>query len=156
MEQQLIDKMNLQIANEMGSAVLYKNMQYYFEGIGMINTAEYYNKQAEGEQSHADGIAKFLADRKINVYYEVTTFPIQEKNVYSILNQTLMHEKYVTEMLYEIYEMACDYEEPLVKVFMHDYLKEQIEEEAVSQSLIDTFSLTSDMLIFDNRVKDLI
>lgn len=154
--EELLDKLNWQIANEMGSAVLYKNMQYYFDRIGMKNTAEYYGKQAEGEYSHADGIAKFISDRGCIASVSVKTFPIMESDIESIINQTLTHEKYVTKSLYAVHELACEVEDPLTKVFIHDYIKEQIEEEAVSQSLVDTYNLTSDMLLFDNRVKELI
>ena len=122
----------------------------------MKNTAEYYGKQAEDEYAHADGIAKFISDRGCFASVYVNTFPIMELNIEAIINQTLKHEKYVTKALYEVHELACEVEDPLTKVFIHDYIKEQIEEEAVSQSLIDTYNLTSDMLLFDNRVKKLI
>jgi ferritin len=79
-----------------------------------------------------------------------------ESDIESIINQTLTHEKYVTKSLYAVHELACEVEDSLTKVFIHDYIKEQIEEEAVSQSLVDTYNLTSDMLLFDNRVKELI
>ena len=154
-DQGLLARLNAQIANEMGSALLYKNMQFYFDGIGMKNTAVYYKSQADGEYSHADGIAKFISDRKEDANYSVRTFPIMARECESILNQTLEHEKFVTQSLYDIYEYACSVEDSLTKTFIHDYLKEQIEEEAVSQNVIDTYYLTSDKLLFDNRMSDI-
>ena len=156
MDKELLNKLNAQIANEMGSAVLYKNMQYYFDGIGMKNTADYYGKQAEGEYSHANGIAKFISDRKEEVSVSVRTFPIEDKTCLDILSQTLTHEQFVTKSLYDIYEFACQVEDPLTKTFIHDYLKEQIEEEAISQTILDTFYLTTDKLLFDMRIKEII
>ena len=151
----LLDKLNWQIGNEMGSAVLYKNMQYYFEKIGMVNLAAHYASQASGEYSHADGIANFISERGDDADVSVKTFRIMDKNISAIVEQTYKHEKMITQFLYEVYEMACESEDPLTKVFIHDYLKEQIEEEALSLTILDNLKLTSDMLIFDQRIKEI-
>lgn len=153
MKQELIDKLNWQIANEMGSAVLYRNMYSYLSKIGMVNLAEYYKKQSDGEYSHADGIANFISDRGCDANYTIKEFSIMNKDISSIVEQTYLHEQMVTSFLYELYELACEIEDPLTKVFVHDYLKEQIEEESISLTILDNLRLSSDMLLFDNRIE---
>ena len=101
--------------------------------------------QAQEEQDHAMLFIQYLQQNGIPVTLEAIAKP--DKVFHSPLDPLLIcaeHERYVTSLIHDIYEAAYTVRDFRTMQFLDWFVKEQGEEEANAETLINKFKLFGD------------
>jgi ferritin len=130
MDKKLQATFNEQIKNELYSAYLYLSMAAYFESINLPGFAHWMKKQAGEEKTHAMKMFEFLCDRGARVVLEALPAPAVEfSSVKDVFEQTLKHEKKVTALINNLYDLSLKVNDQSSMVFLQWFITEQVEEE---------------------------
>lgn len=144
MNDKIYKALNEQIKHEFYSSYLYLSMASYFENIPLDGFAKWFRKQSQEENEHGMKIYNYLIDRNLNVDLQAIDkppAPAKFKSIEEILKQALAHEKKVTRLIYDLYEMATKEKDHATQVFMHWFITEQVEEEKNAQDNLDQIQL---------------
>jgi len=126
----IVDLINLQINRELFSAYLYLDMAFYYNNLGLIGHANWFEIQAQEERDHALGFIHYLQHTGHRPILEAVEKPtIVYKDVREPLLEALKHEKFVTASIENILEVARLEKDHLSESFLQWYIKEQGEEE---------------------------
>ena len=119
-----------QIISELWSSNLYLQMAFWFQKEGWKGFANYMFKHSEEEREHATDMANYVFDRGGEVVLgaidAVTTSWKDEKSVFENVYQ---HEQHVTELIYNLAEVAKKENDRASQNFIAKYVDEQVEEE---------------------------
>ncbi len=130
MDKKLLATFNEQIKNELYSGYMYLSMAAYFESINLPGFSHWMKKQAGEEKVHAMKMFDFLIDRGERVILEALAQPPSEfSSVKEIFEETLKHEKKVTALINNLYDLSEKANDQAAMVFLHWFITEQIEEE---------------------------
>lgn len=158
MEKQLLSKeaiasLEQRINSEEFSSRLYEDMHLWFENLGYVNLAKLYAKYSSEEIEHADWAKKLLLSYGIKPKLKALQSPEAEyKDCEDILNATLQHELDVTRECEMLSKDALKRGEMTLFSLGQKYCTEQIDEVDKAISLLDSYKLSSCMLLFDQYV----
>ncbi|GAA5417816.1 bacterial non-heme ferritin [Paraliobacillus ryukyuensis] len=151
--QQLINSL---IQIEHISTTLYLAMSAYLDRMNYIGMAKWLRLQSEEERTHMLTLIDYLAGKDGVVKW--SDVPAQSSNYGTPLEtfqKVLEHEEYVTNA----YRQAYDYikqVDPQTTVIIQDFLREQIDEEAQSLTIVDRLKLAGDnssaLLLIDQEL----
>jgi ferritin len=134
--------LNKQINAEFYSSYLYLSMSSYFEDNKYAGFAHWMRLQAQEELMHAMKIYTFIHDRGGSVELsEIKAPPKSWKNPLEVFKQTLEHEKSVSNMIYDLVDLANKENDHAVHNFLQWFITEQVEEEASTSRLLDQFEM---------------
>ncbi len=138
----LASMLNTQIQKEFESAYIYLGFAAFFDMKGLSGFAEWYKQQANEEEEHAMKIYEYLC--KVNQPVEL--LPIgaprnKPETVLQVLNQSLEHEEYVTNLVSALYFQAEKEKNLFAKNFLNWFINEQLEEEEKARRLIDKYKM---------------
>ena len=130
--EKLQNAINEQITAEMWSANLYLSMSFYFEKEGFSGFANWMKKQSQEELEHAYVMADYIIKRggvakvdKIDVVPSGWGTPL--------------------EVFEHVYKHECD---NATQDFLWGFVREQVEEEATAQGIVDKIKKAGDAGIF--------
>lgn len=131
------EAINAQINAEFWSAYLYLSMAADADAKGYKGVANWFYVQFQEEQAHARIFMNHLLARGARV----DLMPIAEvkqewSSVLNLFEETLEHEKRVTEMIHNLYGLAADERDFASMSMLNWFVDEQIEEEESAQELI--------------------
>lgn len=145
LDQKVIELLNDQINKEFYSAYLYLDMANYYTDIELNGFANWYNIQAQEERDHAMFFVKYLQNNGIKVKLKAIAEPdIEFKNPGDPLKAGAKHERYVTELIHNIYDAAYSVKDFRTMQFLDWFVKEQGEEETNADALVNKFNLFGD------------
>lgn len=148
-----IASLEQRIQSEEFSSRLYEDMHLWFEDKGYVNLAKLYKKYSDEEMNHAGWAKDFLLSYGIKPKLKILQSPeANYKDCEDILNTTLDHELTVTKECENLAVSALKRGEITLYTLGLKYCAEQVEEINKSVSLIDSYKLTSCMLLFDQYV----
>ena len=142
MDNQVAALINQQVNKEFYSAYLYLDIANYYINTGLEGFGNWYTVQAQEEQDHAMLFIQYLQQNGIPVTLEAIAKP--DKVFHSPLDPLLIgaeHERYVTSLIHDIYEAAYTVRDFRTMQFLDWFVKEQGEEEANAETLINKFKL---------------
>lgn len=128
-KQNLADKINEQIGNELAASLQYLAIAVYFEGESLSRTAGFFYKQAEEEHEHAMKLFKYLVETGVKVV--LPTIPGPKKEVTSAedaFKTSLDWEIEVTGQINTLMEIAVKNNDYLSQNFLNWFVNEQLEE----------------------------
>lgn len=137
MDKDVQKAINKQIQAEMYSAYLYLSMAAYAEGKDLSGTAGWMKLQAHEEMEHAMKFYDYVYQTGGEV--ELLAIEKPEKDFGSLLDMfeaALAHEKLVTSLINDLYELALEKKDYAFQVFLQWYINEQVEEEANANEII--------------------
>ncbi len=133
---------NDQVNKELYSAYLYLDFANFYEDEGLDGFAHWYEIQAQEERDHAFKMRRYLIDNGISVKFEAIAKPDKVfKDHLSPLEAGLEHERYVTSLIHEIYNLAFEKKDFKTMQFLDWFVKEQIEEEKNAEDMIKKMKL---------------
>lgn len=145
MEGALAQALNDQIKEELFSAYIYMAMEVYAESLNLPGFAHWFYLQSREEMDHANRIHKYLIDRGAKVEYQaIPKPPVDFKSALHLFEETLTHEKYISEKINKLYELAMKEKDYALQSFLRWYIDEQVEEEAQVQEIIDKIKLAGE------------
>lgn len=142
LDNKVTDLLNDQINKEMYSAYLYLDFSNFYTHKGLNGYANWYRIQAQEEMDHAMGILNYLQDNDYIVTLDTIAKPDKElNNLDEPLHLGLEHERYITCLIHNIYDVAYQVKDYRTMKFLDWYVNEQGEEEKNAIELINQFEL---------------
>ena len=145
LNEKVIDLLNDQINKELYSAYLYLDMSNYFDDNDLDGFANWYYIQAQEERDHAMLFLKYLQSNGIRPVLKAVDMPdkVFEKHIDPLLAGA-EHERYVTDLIHNIYDAAYAVKDFRTMQFLDWFVKEQLEEEENADKLVNKFNLFGD------------
>ena len=147
--EKLQNAINEQITAEMWSANLYLSMSFYFEKEGFSGFANWMKKQSQEELEHAYVMADYIIKRggvakvdKIDVVPSGWGTPLE------VFEHVYKHECHVSKMIDELVSVASAERDNAPQDFLWGFVREQVEEEATAQGIVDKIKKAGDAGIF--------
>ena len=147
--EKLQNAINEQITAEMLSANLYLSMSFYFEKEGFSGFANWMKKQSQEELEHAYVMADYIIKRggvakvdKIDVVPSGWGTPLE------VFEHVYKHECHVSKMIDELVSVASAERDNATQDFLWGFVREQVEEEATAQGIVDKIKKAGDTGIF--------
>lgn len=138
MDQALLQKMNEQIAIEIGSANLYLNMSTYFELEGLDGMAHWLYVQHLEEMDHAMKLYHHIIDRgEAAVLMQIDQPDNKFASVLDVWKKGLEHEKMITAKFYDMMTIALENKEYKSISLLQWFVDEQVEEENNFSGIVD-------------------
>ncbi|MDO9541560.1 MAG: ferritin [Kiritimatiellia bacterium] len=123
--------LNEQMNREFYSAYLYLSMSAYSAYIGLKGAANWFYVQYQEEMVHFDKLYHYVLDQGEKVELKVVKGPPNEfKSLMDMFEQTLKHERYITQSIHDLVDFAIKEKDHATEVFLQWYVTEQVEEEA--------------------------
>ena len=142
LDKKVAELLNTQINKEYYSAYLYLDFSVYYEEEGLDGFANWYKIQAQEERDHAMLFLQYLQNNGEKVILDAIAKPDKElKDKMDPLQAALEHERYVTSLIHDIYEVAYDKKDFRTMQFLDWFVKEQGEEEKNAEDMIKKMEL---------------
>ncbi len=140
--------LNDQIANEFAASMQYVGAAVYYDSETLPRLAHFFYRQAAEERSHAMMMIQYLLD----VGEEVRIPDIESKQSrfddgIAPVRMALEQERRVGEEIYRLFELAREIKDYRAEQFMQWFVKEQVEEVALMQDLLQVVERSSDNLL---------
>ena len=145
LDQKVIELLNDQINKEFYSAYLYLDIANYFIDNDLDGFGNWYNIQAQEERDHALLFLKYLQNNGIKVDLKAIYKPSEVFQNH--LDPHLVgakHERYVTDLIHNIYDAAYGVKDFRTMQFLDWFVKEQLEEEENADKLVNKYKLFGD------------
>ena len=143
------EAINEQITAEMWSANLYLAMSFYFEKEGFSGFAHWMKKQSQEEMGHAYAMADYIIKRggtakvdKIDVVPNGWGTPLE------VFEHVYKHECHVSQLVDKLVDVAAAEKDKATQDFLWGFVREQVEEEATAQGIVDKIKKAGDTGIF--------
>ncbi|WP_129690245.1 ferritin [Gottfriedia acidiceleris] len=138
------------------SSSLYLAMSAYFGKLNLTGMASWMRLQSEEERTHMLKLVDFVVDKDGTV--DLMTIPTQSNNFGTPLEafqKALEHEQYVTNSYRQAYNYVNQVD-PQATVIIQDFLREQIDEEAQTLTIVNRLKLAdsnpSALLLIDQEL----
>ncbi len=156
--EKLCKAINDQINAEFWSAYLYLSMSAYCADNKCPGAANWYYAQFQEEQAHAMKFFRYLQSRGAVVELKpITEVPTSWTSLLATFEDTLKHERVVTDLNNNIYKIALDDNDVATQSMLKWFIDEQVEEEETAQEKIDALSLIGDngygIYMFDKELQ---
>lgn len=126
-----------QIVAELWSSNLYLQMAFWFQKEGWKGFSNYMYKQSEEERSHATDMARYVFERGGEVVIAaIDAVPTTWKDAKEVFENVYKHEQKVTELIYELAEIADEEKDRASQNFIAKYIDEQVEEEKTVRDIL--------------------
>jgi ferritin len=149
--------LNEQIANEFSASMQYVGAAVHYDAETLPRLASFFYRQAAEERQHAMMMVQYLLDvgeevRVPDIEGQKTRFDDPIAPIRAALEQ----ERVVGEEIYALFELAREVKDYRAEQFMHWFVKEQVEEVALMQDLLNVAERTSDniLLVEDFLVRE--
>lgn len=144
-KQKIQDALNDQIKQELYSAYVYLAVSAYCQTISLPGFAHWFYLQSGEEKDHAMKIYNFILDRGGHIKLQAIDGPPSEYGTpLQIAEKALEHERRVTGLIDNLYELAVKEGDYPAQVMLQWFINEQVEEEKNAQLLIDQVKMVGD------------
>ncbi|MCG1035240.1 ferritin [Polaribacter sargassicola] len=143
---EVMDSLNNQISMEMHASASYLAMASWCDQRELLNSKEFFYKQAEEEREHAMKIFAFINDNGgASISPEIQNVNNDFESLRDIYETSLEQEISVTESIFKIFKQARKEDDFTTEIFLQWFITEQSEEEDKFRSILDIFDLMGDM-----------
>ena len=142
MNNKIAELLNDQINKELYSAYLYLDMANYYDELDLDGYANYYMIQAQEERDHALLFMKYMQINGLKVTLKAIDQPDKVfDSVLAPLEIAAEHERYVTDLINNIYHEAQLDKDYRAMKFLDWFVDEQMEEEDNADKMISKYKL---------------
>jgi ferritin len=139
--------LNDQIANEFAASMQYVGAAVYYDAETLPRLAAFFYRQAEEERDHAMMMVQFLLDTDQEVRIpDITAQQTSFDDAVAPVRMALEQEERVGEEINALFKLARDTDEYRAEQFMQWFVKEQVEEVALMQDLLNVVERSRDNL----------
>ncbi|MGI6722267.1 MAG: ferritin [Anaerovoracaceae bacterium] len=134
--------LNEQVNAEFYSAYLYLDFANFFTDKSLDGFANWFQVQAQEERDHAMLMMQYMQQNGESVTLEAIKKPdVEMKEYIDPLEGSANHERYVTELIHNIYDVAYQVKDYRTMQFLDWFIKEQGEEEDNANKNIEQYKL---------------
>ncbi|MBE6894741.1 MAG: ferritin [Ruminococcaceae bacterium] len=142
MNNKIAELLNDQINKELYSAYLYLDIANYYDDLDLDGYANYYMIQAQEERDHALLFMKYMQINGLKVTLKAIDQPDKVfDSVLAPLEIAAEHERYVTDLINNIYHEAQLDKDYRAMKFLDWFVDEQMEEEDNADKMISRYKL---------------
>ena len=142
MNTRIAELMNDQINKELYSAYLYLEIANYYDELDLDGYANYYMIQAQEERDHALLFMKYMQINGLKITLKAIDMPGKTyDSVLAPLELAAQHERYVTDLINNIYHEAQLDKDYRAMKFLDWFVDEQMEEEDNADKMISRYKL---------------
>ena len=142
MNNKIAELLNDQINKELYSAYLYLDIANYYDDLDLDGYANYYMIQAQEERDHALLFLKYMQINGLKVTLKAIDKPDKVfDSVLAPLEIAAEHERYVTDLINNIYHEAQLDKDYRAMKFLDWFVDEQMEEEDNADKMISRYKL---------------
>ena len=136
--QKMETALNQHVNAELWSAYLYLSMSYDMDSKGYEGMASWFTLQAKEEFNHASLFMKFIGDKGGKVKLLAVDAVKQEwSSPRNAFEETLMHEKVVTEKIHSLMDLAIESKDYATQNMLKWFVDEQVEEESIATKIVE-------------------
>ena len=151
------EAINEQIRKEFASAYLYLAMAAHCEAANLPGCAKWLRLQSQEEASHALKLFDHINDRGGRVVLKaIEQPPASFKSPLDIFQQTLAHERKVTEAIHALYALAVKENDYPTQTMLQWFISEQVEEEKRASQIVEHLKMLGDegpaLLMLDRQL----
>ena len=156
--QKIEEKLNAQIGREAASSQLYLSMASWAEVEGFEGVAEFLYRQSDEERDHMLKLIKFVNERGGKaIVPALEKPPAKFVSMRSVFEDLLAHEREITNTINELVFITLEEKDYTTHRFLQWYVEEQLEEEALAQTILDKLKLIGDdkgggLYLFDRDI----
>ena len=136
----LLILLNEQYASEKQNQLIYEQSASIADFFGLDGTAKFFKVQAQGESDHAKLVYDFISKRNQKAIIESVECPQVPQEFYQLFTFAMAVELRTTEKLKTIATTALQEADLQTFYWIADLVKEQIEEENLTQTILDRFA----------------
>ena len=138
LDKKMESALNEQVNAELWSSYLYLSMSYDMDNKGYEGVASWFALQAKEEFEHASRFMKFIGEREGKVKLMPIDAVRQEwKSLQDAFEDTLKHEKVVTEKIHRLMDMAVELKDYATQNMLKWFVDEQVEEESTACKILE-------------------
>lgn len=139
------DLMNNQIQAEIYSANMYLAMSVYCEAQNFKGAGNWLKIQYNEEISHAMKFVNYILERGGEVEIKaIDAPPVKYGSLLKVFEEVLAHEKKVTALIHNLYEVALKEKDYAAQVFLQWFIEEQVEEEANASEILGKLEMVGE------------
>jgi ferritin len=143
--ERFVEALNEQVANEFAASHQYVAIAAHYESQTLPQLARFFYDQAVEERGHAMMMIKYLLDTESQVRLREVTAPEGTFSDHiAPIRVALEQEKTVSAQIGELFKVARDEGDYLSEQFVQWFLKEQVEEVATMNELLDVAERVKD------------
>jgi bacterioferritin B len=136
--ERFVEAMNEQVANEFAASHQYVAIAAHYESQTLPQLARFFYQQAVEERGHAMMMVKYLLDTDSPVRLRAVAAPKTDFTDHiGPIRHALEQEKTVSGQIGDLFGIARDQGDYLSEQFVQWFLKEQVEEVATMNELLD-------------------
>ena len=133
---------NEQIKKEEYSSRLYLAMAIWCETSGFPGASKFLYEHADEERMHMMKLVHYVNDRGGKAQLMDIEQPTSEfDSLLDVFEKVMEHEKYITESINNLYEVALTEKDYTTSNFLQWYITEQLEEENLFNTILDKIKL---------------
>jgi ferritin len=147
-ERKFGDALNEQIANELAASQQYVGAAVYYDGATLPRLAGFFYRQALEEREHAMMMIQYLLDVDDEVRIpDIKAQQTRFDDGISPVRVALEQEQRVGQEIYALFELARENKDYRAEQFMQWFVKEQVEEVALMQDLLNVVERAKENLL---------
>ncbi len=142
------EALNEQIANEFAASMQYIGAAVHYDAETLPRLAAFFYRQAAEERDHAMMMVQYLLDVGERVRIpEIAAAESSFADGVAPVRMALEQEQRVGEEIYRLFELARESKDYRAEQFMQWFVKEQVEEVALMQDLLQVVERSRDNLL---------
>jgi len=139
------EEMNVQVKHELESYYIYLSMAAWLHARSLDGMAHWMRVQAHEEMEHAMRFFDHIIERGEKVtLFDLKQIKTEWSSVNEIFEDTLEHEKFITDRIHTIMKVVREENDFPSEPLLDWFVKEQIEEEANANKILDQLKLLKD------------
>ena len=148
MAEKFAEALNEQIANEFVASMQYVGAAVYYETETLPRLATFFYRQAEEERTHAMMMVQYLLDTDEEVKIpDIKAQQTRFDDAVAPMRMALEQERRVAEEINALFALAREAGDYRGEQFMQWFVKEQVEEVALMQDLLNVLERSKDNLL---------
>lgn len=147
MHEDVAKALNDQIHYEFTSGFIYLQLSLEMEKHNYKGYSKWLYKHYKEELQHArDFMAYMLKRGETPTLQDIQMESFDVTEPLEAAKLIYQHEQKVTARIYDLHDLSKTHKDYATEIFMHTYIEEQVEEEDITQDVVDLFTLAGDSL----------
>ena len=147
--EKLQNAINEQVIAEMWSSNLYLSMSFYFAREGYEGFASWMRAQSKEEMDHALMLADYVIKRGGTAKVDkIDVVPTGWGSPLEVFEAVYKHECHVSQLIDKLVDVASAEHDKASQDFLWGFVREQVEEEATAQAIVDKIKLAGEAGLF--------
>ena len=135
----LAEAFNKQVTAELEASLVYLQLSYILDDLGLVGMRDWMKTQSEEELTHAQQFADHMLDRDATI----SSPALKVTNAIEAFEASLAHEQKISGMIRDLAAAAQNESDFDSRPLLDTFLQEQIEEESTVKEILDRLRMVA-------------